>query len=166
LTRDGARLTLVVAVADNGVIGRAGALPWHLPEDLRHFKNVTMGHAVIMGRKTYESIGRVLPGRRFVVVSRDPDLRIDGALVAHDLDEAIARAREHDPDPRVIGGSAVFEAALPRASTILLTEVHRDVEGDVYFPPFDRRQWCEAERRKGETEGLEFVRLERAGAPA
>ncbi len=154
-------LALVVAVADNGIIGKGGALPWHIPEDLKHFKNVTMGHTVIMGRKTFDSIGRVLPGRRFIVVSRNPDLRIEGALVVPDVEDAIARARETDPEPRVIGGSAIFAATLPRATKIYFTEVHREVAGDVWFPRFDRSKWREVERRAGETADVEFVTLKR-----
>jgi dihydrofolate reductase len=154
-------LVLVVAVARNGVIGREGKLPWNHPEDLRHFRRVTLGHAVIMGRKTWDSIGRPLPKRRNLVVSRDRALRLEGAEVLHDLPAAIARAREEDEAPRVIGGSSIFAEALPLATTIYLTEIAEDVEGDVRFPPLDRAQWQETERRAGEDPALSFVTLER-----
>ena len=156
-----APLALVVAVADNGVIGKDGGLPWRIPEDLRHFKDVTMGHAMIMGRKTFESIGKPLPGRRSIVVSRTPGLALEGALVVSSLEDALARARETDDEPRVVGGSAVYEAALPLATKIYLTEVHRTVDGDAFFPQLDRAAWREVQRRPGETEGVEFVILER-----
>jgi dihydrofolate reductase len=156
-------LTLVVAVADDGAIGLRGALPWRIPEDLKHFKNATMGHAIIMGRKTWDEVGRPLPGRRNLVVSRQAGLTLDGAEVCGSLEEAVRRARETDPEPCVIGGSALFAEALPLATKILLTEVHRDVEADTFFPPFDRTEWRETARRQGETEGVEFVTLERVG---
>ena len=153
-------LAFVVAIADGGVIGKNGELPWRIPEDLKHFKNVTMGHAVIMGRKTYDSIGKVLPGRRFVIVSRQPGLAIDGAAVATSVDEAIAIARQTDDEPRVIGGAQIYETALPLATKIYLTEIHRKVDGDAFFH-LDRTGFRETERRKGETDGVEFVTLER-----
>ena len=156
-----APLALVVAVADGGVIGVAGALPWKISEDLKHFKSVTMGHAILMGRKTYESIGRPLPGRRNIVITRRRELAIDGCEVASSLDEALALARAHDDEPRVVGGAAIYEAALPLATKIFLTEVHRQVSGDTFFPPFDRSAWRETERRKGETPDVDFVTLER-----
>lgn len=152
-------LSLVVAVGRNGVIGREGKLPWHIPEDLKHFREITTGHAVVMGRKTYESIGRPLPKRRNIVISRTPGLTLPGCEVAPSLEDAIAMARKTDPEPMVIGGGEVFRQALPLATRIYLTEVDRDVEGDVYFPALDRREWRETERRtSGE---LNFVTLER-----
>lgn len=154
-----APLALVVAIADGGVIGKEGGLPWHLPEDMRHFKAVTMGHAIIMGRKTHASIGRPLPGRRNIVVSRTVDA-FEGCEKASSLEEAIALARATDDEPRIIGGAAIYEAALPLATRIFLTEVHREVEGDAFFH-LDRSGWREVERRPGETEGVEFVTLER-----
>jgi dihydrofolate reductase len=156
-----APLTLVVAVADGGAIGLGGQLPWRIPEDLKHFKRVTMGHAVIMGRKTWDEVGRPLPGRRNIVVSRTPGLALEGAEVAPSLEEAIALARRTDDAPCVIGGSAIYAAALPLATKIHLTEIHREVEADTFFPPFDRSAWRETERRAGESEGVEFVTLER-----
>jgi dihydrofolate reductase len=152
-------LALVVAVSENGVIGRDGGLPWHLPEDLKHFRRVTTGHAIVMGRRTWESIGRPLPGRRSIVVSRTPGFAPAGAEVAPDLDAALRLARTTDPEPRIIGGERLFAAALPRVTRVHLTRVHRVVAGDTFFPALDPAVWREVERR--EAEGLTFLVLER-----
>ncbi len=155
-----APLTLIVAIADGGVIGKDGGLPWRIPEDLKHFKAETMGHAIIMGRKTHESIGRALPGRRNIVVSRSQK-SFEGCEAAESLEAAIASARTTDDEPRVIGGAAIYQAALPLATKILLTEVHRPMEGDAFFR-LDRAGWREVSRRSAvESEGVEFVTLER-----
>lgn len=154
-------LVLVLARAKNGVIGKGGGLPWHLPEDLKHFRKVTTGHAIIMGRKTYDSIGRPLPQRRSIVISRTPGLVIEGCEVAPSLEAAIALAKTTDDEPRVIGGAEIYRQALPRASRIFLTEVDRDVEGDVTMPPFDANEWHEIDRVPAETEGVTFITLER-----
>lgn len=154
-------IVLVVAVADNGAIGKDGSLPWRIPEDLKHFKSVTMGHAIIMGRKTWDEVKRPLPGRRNLVVSRRPGLLLEGAEVFGSIEAAIEAARTTDAEPHVIGGTSLYEAALPLATRIHLTEVHRDVEADTFFPPFDRGTWREVARRQGETEGVEFVTIER-----
>lgn len=156
-------LTIIAAVARNGVIGRDGGLPWHLPEDLKHFKKSTQGHSVVMGRRTWEEIqqnlGRPLPRRRNIVVTRRFDLFAPGAEVAHGLAEALEMARQTDPEPIVIGGAALYAEALPIATRLLLTEIDRDYEGDTRFPSFDRRRWREVERIPGE--GLSFVTYER-----
>jgi dihydrofolate reductase len=152
---------MVVAIGDNGAIGKDGKVPWRIPEDLKHFKNVTMGHAIIMGRKTWDEVGRPLPGRRNLVVTRNPALVLEGAEVFTTLEAAIAAARSTDDEPFIIGGSKIYEAAMPFATRIYLTEVHRNVEADTFFPPFDRSVWREIERRPAETEGVEFVTLER-----
>jgi dihydrofolate reductase len=146
----------VVAVARNGVIGKDGALPWRYPEDMRHFKRVTLGHAVIMGRRTWESIGKPLVDRRNIVVSR---AALPGVEVVPTLEQALALARTADDEPRVIGGAGLYAAALPLATRLYLTEVEREVEGDTFFPPFDRTAWRETERRPGD--GVSFVILER-----
>ncbi len=156
-----APLSMVVAVGDNGAIGKDGNVPWRIPEDLKHFKNVTMGHAIIMGRKTWDEVGKPLPGRRNLVVTRNADLVLEGAEVFTTLEAAIAAARTTDPEPFVIGGSVLYALAMPLATRIYYTEVHRTVEADTFFPPFDRSAWREVERRPGETEGVEFVTLER-----
>jgi dihydrofolate reductase len=138
-----ATLELVVAVAANGVIGRGGTLPWHLPDDLKHFKSLTMGHAIVMGRRTYESIGKPLPGRHSIVVSTTmtapPTLGVD---LARSLGEAVDIAKHKSPGPAfVIGGAALYDAALPKARVLHVTELDDAVEGDTFFRPVDRSQW-------------------------
>jgi dihydrofolate reductase len=152
-------------MARNRVIGRDNQLPWRLPADLAFFKRVTMGHPVIMGRRTYESIGKPLPGRLNIVVTRQPGYEAPGCTVAHSLDEAY-RAAGGAEAVSVIGGSALFEEALRDADAIYLTEVEAEVPGDVFFPPFDRRQWRETElERHGADERhaypFRIVRLDR-----
>ena len=157
-------LAIVVAVSKNGYIGKDGGLPWHLPEDLKHFRRLTLGHTIIMGRKTYDSIGRPLPGRKTVVVSRNPELRIDGCAVARSLDEAIEIARRSDPEPRIVGGESLYRESLPRATRIYLTDVQRDVEGDARFVELDAEAWREAESRPGESRDVVFRTLDRRNA--
>ena len=129
-------ITLIVAVADNGVIGRNNALPWHLPEDLKRFKRLTMGKPIVMGRKTFESIGKPLPGRHNIIVTRDANYRREGATVVHGIDEAVLAA-EAAAEIMVIGGADLFRLFLPRATRIHLTRVHGDIEGDVLWPALD-----------------------------
>ncbi|HET9651986.1 MAG TPA: dihydrofolate reductase [Usitatibacter sp.] len=136
--------SLVVAVARNGVIGRDNQLPWRLPADLAYFKRVTMGHPVIMGRRTYESIGKPLAGRTNIVVTHNPNYEAPGCIVVNSLKVAWEAAGEAD-EACVIGGTMLFAESLPMADRIHLTEVEADVEGDTYFPPFDRGQWVEQE---------------------
>ncbi len=156
-------LTAVVAIAKpNRAIGLRGQLPWgRIPEDLRHFKRVTLGHAIIMGRKTFESVGRPLPERTNIVVTRGGD-RIEGCLVARSIERAIELARVHDKSPMVIGGAQIYEAAMPMLTRVELTELDRKVEGDAFFPALDASEWRELSRTPGETEGVTFVTLERA----
>jgi len=163
------RRSLVVAVARNGVIGREGKLPWRLPDELAWFKRVTMGHPVIMGRRTHESIGKPLPGRLNIVVTRDPTFQAPGCTVVESIDSAW-RAAGDAPEACVIGGTSLFEAALPEADTIHLTEVEADVEGDTYFPSFDRSAWREVEIARHSTDErhaypFRIVRLERVAPP-
>jgi len=127
---------IVVAVARNQVIGRDGKLPWHLPSDLKHFKKTTMGYPLIMGRKTFESIGRPLPGRDNIVLTRDPSLEIPGCIVVHTLEDAIKHCSKEEKT-FIIGGAEIFNIALPLTDTIVVTALERDVEGDVYFEPID-----------------------------
>ncbi len=135
-------ITLVVARARNGVIGRGNALPWRLPPDLAHFKRTTMGGTLVMGRRTWQSIGRALPGRRSVVVTRDPSFRAEGADVVASLDAALAL-----PGPLfVVGGAELFAAALPRVDRAVVTEIDRDYDGDTFFAPLDPREWVETSR--------------------
>ena len=155
-------LSLIVAVARNGVIGRDGGLPWRLPEDLKHFKTLTTGHAIVMGRRTFVSIGRALPGRRNLVVSRTLVDVPEGVEVFDSLGTALSAARTTDPEPFVIGGAALYAEALPLATTIHLTEIDREVDGDVFLPPIDRDLFREAERRAAVSEpGVWFVTLRR-----
>jgi dihydrofolate reductase len=132
-------ISLIAAVARNGIIGRGGGLPWRLPDDLAWFRSVTMGHPVLMGRRTWEAIGRPLPGRRNLVLSRDPSFRAPGAEVLRDPSEAFAVAA--GAELFVIGGAAVFAAFLPSADRVYLTHVDADVPGDRSFPEVDWRQW-------------------------
>ena len=160
------RLTIVVAMADNRVIGRDGGLPWRLPEDLKHFKAVTMGKPILMGRKTWESIGRPLPGRLNIVITRDPGYVAEGATVVHSLKEALKVAEDSGArEPCVIGGAEIYRLALGRAMRLELTEVHAEVEGDTLFPEFDRSLWSETKRIEHEAEdgrpAYAFVTLER-----
>ncbi len=153
------RVVLVAAVADNGVIGADNRLLWRIPEDFAHFKRVTTGHVVVMGRKTFESIGRPLPGRTNIVITRQTDWASDGVLVAHSLEEALALAAEHPGDAMVIGGGDVYAQALPLADLQILTEVHQSPEGDTSYPEFDRSAWVETRREPHD--GFEFVWWER-----
>ncbi len=155
----GKRVVLVAAVADNGVIGRDGDIPWRIPDDMRHFREVTTGHTVVMGRVTYESIGRPLPNRTNIVITRDPHWHAEGVVVAHSLDEALAAAESAPGDLMVMGGARVYEATMLLADVQILTEVHRTPEGDTYYPDFDRAEWQETRREAHE--GYDFVWLER-----
>lgn len=152
------RIALMWAMARNGVIGRDNALPWHLPNDLKYFKRVTSGKPVIMGRKTYESIGRPLPNRTNIVVTRDPDFSAEGVWVVYSLAQAF-EAAEADIEASgaeeavVIGGAEIYRQALPRADRLYLTLVHADVEGDTYFPPLELSDYREVAREDYLAEG-------------
>ena len=162
---------LVVAMSDNRVIGRDGGLPWHLPSDLKFFKQVTMGHPMVMGRKTFESIGRPLPGRENIVVTRDRTYARDGITVTANLEEAVAHASRAPGGDRImiVGGGQIYAAAMAIATHIVLTEVHLTIDGDTTFPDTPASDWREVSRddREPEQEGdpsLSFVILERVGA--
>lgn len=155
-------LVLVVAMAKNRVIGRDNGIPWDLPEDRKHFVQVTRGHALIMGRATFDSIGKPLPKRRNIVISRNPALQIDGAEVAPNLASAIALARSEDAAPRVIGGGQVYAEALPLATCIYLTELDDAVDGDAYFPELDPTAWTISDSRRGDR--ATYKTLERVGS--
>jgi dihydrofolate reductase len=138
------RLSLIVAMTRAGVIGRAGGLPWKLSEDLKRFKSLTMGHHLLMGRKTYDSLGRALPGRTSIVITRQASLAVPaGVLIAADFSAARELAPA-DSEPFVIGGAEIFSLALPHTQRLYVTWVEADVPGDTYFPAFDRTQWREA----------------------
>ncbi|RDE18165.1 dihydrofolate reductase [Motiliproteus coralliicola] len=146
------QLALIVAQSDNRVIGRNNALPWHLPEDLKYFKSVTMGKVIIMGRKTYESIGRPLPGRTNLVVSRDPEYRADGITVVNSLEQAIEQAQAVSEingadEALIIGGANLYEQALPQVQRLYLTQVHHQIHGDAHFPELVMDQWQQQSRQ-------------------
>lgn len=139
------RIAIVAALADNGVIGRAGALPWHLPDDLRRFKGLTLGHPILMGRRTFESIGKPLPGRRNLVLTRRADGLPPGVEAVASLPAALERCAG-DSQLCVIGGAEVYAQALPLATHLELTRVHGAIDGDVRFPAFDAAEWRELAR--------------------
>jgi dihydrofolate reductase len=163
-------VSLVVAMARNHVIGRDNALPWRLPEDLKHFKAVTWGKPILMGRKTFESIGKPLPGRANLVLTRDTDWMAAGVLVVHSLDEVLERAR-NAPELACIGGAEVFQLLMPLATRIYLTRIDADIAGDTVFPPIDHSQWAELRSREFAADernafDMTFITLERVPAAA
>jgi dihydrofolate reductase len=149
-------VSVIAAVADNNAIGLDNGLPWHLPEDLKHFRSLTMGHHIIMGRKTYESLGRLLPGRTTVIVTRQTDYCVPGALVAGSLDEAVSLCG-NDDEVFVIGGAELYKLALPAADRLYLTEVNGEFAADTFFPKYDKAAWREVARERLVSEsGLAF----------
>ena len=159
----GPRIYLIAAVASNRVIGLQGGLPWHLPEDLKHFKALTLGRPVIMGRRTWESLGKPLPGRENIVVTRTPKYEAPGAGVASSLEHALALCAG-EPIVFVIGGERLYDAALGFADGLVLTEIQKAYAGDARFPDYDRSQWREAQREAhvaGDGTRYDFVLYER-----
>lgn len=155
---------LIAAVAANGIIGAGGKLPWHLPEDLQHFKRLTLGHPIIMGRRTWESLRGALPQRENIVVTRSAGYQARGAALASSLDAALALCAG-EKRAFVIGGTRLFEAALPLAAGLVLTEIHRDYDGDARFPAWDRSAWRESQREAhtaADGTRFDFVLYERA----
>jgi dihydrofolate reductase len=159
LPSDPRRLTLIAAYADNRVIGDHGRIPWRIPEDFAHFKATTMGGTLVMGRATYDSIGRPLPGRTTVVLTRNLHWTSDGVLVAHSLDQALALAAEQAGEVFVAGGTQLYEQAMPLATHQVLTEVHLSPVGDAHYPEFSLHEWIETKREA--REGFEWVWWER-----
>lgn len=156
-----AEVIIIVAVAKNNVIGRDGALPWHLPSDLRHFKKTTMGYPLIMGRKTYDSIGRPLPGRDNVVLTRNPELELPGCIVVHTMEEALDHCRTQEK-VFIIGGADIFRLAMPMTDTIIYTALEREVEGDVFLDPVDTDTFEIVDRKMcDEEEPYQIIRYER-----
>lgn len=151
-------VTLIAAVARNGVIGTDNGMPWHLPEDFVFFKRTTMGHPMVMGRRTFDSIGRALPGRRTIVITRQPDWSHADVETAHSLTDALALAGPSD-EVFVCGGAQVYAEAMPWAHRMLITEVDQEPEGDVYFPAIDPERWRETARER--REGFAWVTYER-----
>ena len=157
-------LTLIAAVARNGIIGRDNTLPWRLPEDLKHFKALTTGHPIVMGRKTWESLGRPLPGRHNIVITRDATYHAEGATVVNSLEDALHLANDAE-ELFVIGGAEIYRLALPLADRLQLTELDADFAGDTHFPDVYRSSWRETMReRHSSAAGLDyaFVTYERA----
>jgi len=153
-------LSLIVAMAKNRAIGRDNALPWHLPDDLKYFKSVTMGKPIVMGRKTFDSIGRPLPGRLNIVITRNSEWQHPGVAVASSLQEALMMAASdegsgsHSPrEVMVIGGEQIYRTAIDRADRLYITRVQTEVDGDAFFPEYDESQWFEVARQEPETQG-------------
>ncbi|HEY0889403.1 MAG TPA: dihydrofolate reductase [Nocardioides sp.] len=146
----GKRVVLVAAVAENGVIGNGPDIPWRIPGEQAEFKALTLGHTLLMGRTTFESIGRPLPGRTTIVLTRDPGWSSDGVLVVHDVVDALAEAAALPGDLMVAGGAQVYAAALPFADEQVITRVHLSPEGDVHYPAYDEDEWVETRREPGE----------------
>ena len=162
------KISIVVAMAANDIIGRDNQLPWHLPADLKHFKQTTMGKPMLMGRKTWESIGQPLPGRTSIVITRDRSYTAEGCKVVHSIDAAMAAAAGQE-EVMIIGGADLYRQLLPRTDTIYLTRVHEAFEGDTHFPEISQREWHEVERSDHEADeknpyDYSFIRLERVHA--
>jgi dihydrofolate reductase len=162
------KISLVVAMASNGVIGRDNQLPWHLPADLKHFKQTTMGKPMLMGRKTWESIGRPLPGRTSIVITSDRSYAAAGCIVVHSIDAAMAAATGQD-EVMVIGGADLYRQLLPRADSIYLTRVHEAFDGDTFCPKISNSEWHEVARSDYEADennphDYSFIQLERVHA--
>lgn len=163
------RISLIAAVADNGVIGAMNGLPWHLPADLKRFRKLTTGKPVIMGRKTWEAIGRPLPDRKNIVITHDEDYTAEGAVVVGSIVEALAEAGESN-EVMVIGGEDVYRQMLPHADRMYLTYVHTTAHGDARFPEFDQNEWSTHARKEHAADqdhefGFTMVRLDRAARP-
>jgi len=135
-------ISIIVAVAENDVIGKDNDLIWHLPRDMKHFKETTTGHFIIMGRKTFESNGRALPNRTNVIITRDKDFNAEGCVVVHSLEDAFKVAKD-DPEAFIIGGGVIYKMALPIVDRIYLTKIHHTFEGDTFFPELDMNEWEE-----------------------
>ncbi|MDH3979636.1 MAG: type 3 dihydrofolate reductase [Gammaproteobacteria bacterium] len=159
------KISIIVAMAANRVIGHENRLPWHLPADLQHFKQITMGKPILMGRKTYESIGRPLPGRTNIVITRDESYTAEGCMVVHSMEEAMQAAGDSD-EVMVIGGAEFYQQVLPQADVLYLTLVEGEFEGDAFFPEINEDEWREVERSDfGSDEknphAYSFVRMDR-----
>jgi len=135
------KISIIAAMGENRAIGLAGKIPWHLPADFKRFKELTLGHPVVMGNKTFESIGKPLPDRTNIVLAKDSDYAAEGCLVVHSLDDALALAAKENEEVFIIGGGSVYALAMPMADVIYLTKVHGTFEGDVFFPEIDENKW-------------------------
>lgn len=160
------KISLIVAMASNRVIGINNQLPWHLSADLKRFRQITLGSPILMGRKTHESIGRPLPGRTNVIISRDPTYKQEGCLVFNDIETALENCCRNFQEIFVIGGSALYEAMLPKADTLYVTLINKAFSGDAFFPEIDARQWVEAAREDVDNDpdagfGYSFIKYEK-----
>lgn len=161
------KLSIIVATAEKGVIGKDNQLIWHLPEDLKMFRRLTTGHVIIMGRKTFESIGKPLPNRTSIIISRNTDYLVEGCIVVGSLEEAIEKAKEFETEEAfIIGGAQIYALALDMADTVYLTQVHHNFEGDAFFPVLDTNIWTETERKSFQPDekhayAFDFVTLEK-----
>jgi dihydrofolate reductase len=159
------QLSIIVAMDRNRVIGKGDALPWHISSDLKNFKKITMGKPIIMGRKTHESIGRPLPGRENIILTRDKTYQVEGCTVLHSMDELLKHCKDVD-EVMITGGSEIYKMSLEQATRLYLTEVHTEIEGDTFFPKFDRSEWKELSREDFKVDeknefDYSFVLLER-----
>lgn len=160
-------ISMIAALAENRAIGMKGKLPWRLADDLKHFKELTTGKPVIMGRGTYEAIGRLLPNRTNIIMTNRPNFRVHGAVIAHSVEDALGRAAETEADEvMIIGGQQIYQVFLPKADRLYLTEVRTTVDGDAFFPEFDMSEWREADRQKHAADdrnehAFSFVTLQR-----
>lgn len=160
------RIIIVAALAENRVIGKDNDLVWHLPKDLKHFKSLTLGHPMVMGRKTFESFGKPLPGRTNIIVTRDKNYKVEGCIVVHSLQEGIEKAKELDNDIYIAGGAEIYKQVLPRTDLMYLTHVKARPDGDTFFPEFPKEEWKETARESFEPDekhlyGFDFVTWER-----
>ena len=161
------KLSLIVAVAENNIIGHNNQLIWHLPNDLKQFRRLTTGHCIIMGRKTFDSIGKPLPNRTSIIISRNPDFKIENCITVDSLEKAILKAKEiENEEAFIIGGAEIYRLSLPLTDKIYLTEVHSSFEGDAFFPTIDKNVWEETKRENFETDEkhlykYSFVELEK-----
>lgn len=137
----GLGLSIAVAVGENFAIGKNNQLLWHMPADLKFFKQTTSGHTVVMGRKTFDSVGRPLPNRRNIVITRDPSLKIDGVEVVNSLDEALAITKAEEKPVFIVGGAEIYRQALPKTTTLYLTTIHHNFDADTFFPEINRNEW-------------------------
>ena len=154
------KITIIVAASENSVIGYKNALPWHISEDLKNFKKITINHSVIMGRKTFESIGKPLKDRRNIVISRDKTLKIEGVEVVNSLDDAVCRTKDEN-EIFIIGGEQIYKMAMPISTNMHITKVHNNIKGDAFFPAFDENEWNILTQKDSETnEGLKFSFIE------
>jgi len=160
-------ISIIAAMANNRVIGNKNQLPWQMPADLAHFKQITMGKPIIMGRKTFESIGRPLPGRQNIILTRQEGFKVEGCNVVHSLESALALAKADQTEVMIIGGSQLFETALPLANKLYLTLIDADIVGDTYFPTWNKEDWQESTKTENTPDEKNqfpytFITLERS----